>query len=73
MRELFGMMLPKQSTSFGSLVKLGQEASAALRGGSCDTFSACDGRFACSICVRPGREGGWGMAIFVFYIITCVS
>ena len=73
MRELFGMMLPKQPTSFGSPVKLGREVAPAPRGGSCDAFSACDGRFACSIRVRPGREGGSGMAIFVFYTITCES
>ena len=32
-RELCGMMLPKQPTSFGSLLKLGWEAAPALRGG----------------------------------------
>ena len=48
-REQCGTMLPKQPTSFGSPVKLGREVAPAPRGGSCDAFSACDGRFACSV------------------------
>jgi len=48
-RELFDLMLPKQATSFGSLVKMGQEATAALRGGKRDALSACGGRVPGSI------------------------
>ena len=73
MREQCGTMLPKQPTKLGSLVKLGQEAAPAPRGGDWDALGACGGRFPCSMRVRLSGGGGSGMAIYVFYAITCVS